>query len=144
MTIASEQKRIDDIEIYLSPKEHGIQLVQEMRKYPNDREFLEAVMTTEYRDCIYFKPLSKLTQQAEARYPGKSPQDMSLRIQLDRKLRIEFQELKLLVKNINDIVKEKAKTIALLAAVEISYLATLIKEDCFCGLGVVPSRETNG
>jgi len=111
MAIVSAQKRLDQIEISLTPKEWVIRLAEDMREHPSQKDFWNEVERREYRDLSFFRPFFKLSQQAEAQYPGKRGQDIEQRIQLDQKLRTEFQTLKIFVGGINQIVENMCERI---------------------------------
>jgi hypothetical protein len=130
MSIASDHRRLDDVEIYLSPKEWTIQLTQQMRLYPNEEDFLTAITKENYRECLFIKPVSKLEQQAHALYPDKS--DISQRIELSQKLRTEFQELKIFICKLNGITEGMTGSIVLAAGFQGSRLENLLQEDRFC------------
>jgi hypothetical protein len=93
--------RLDKIEVQLTPKEWAIRLVDEMRRYPGDREFLRAVAKGTYRESPFVKPFFALTAQAQDRYPGKRPEDLRAAQQLSDDNRREYQALKSLINKAN-------------------------------------------
>jgi hypothetical protein len=134
MSIASEHRRLDAIEIYLTPKEWIIQLADKMRLYPHEKDFWEAVLKEDCRECLLIKPFLKLDQQAQLVYPSKGRPDIDQRIELSHKLRTEFQELKIFIYRLNGIIENKAEQILLTAALQASRLQILILEDRFGGV----------
>jgi hypothetical protein len=130
MSISSEQRRLDDVEIYLSPKEWAIQLTQRMRSYSNEEDFLTAITKEGYSECLFIKPLSKLDQQAQALYPDMS--DIEQRNELSQKLRTEFQELRMFICKLNGIAEGMTGSIVLTAGFQASRLENLLQEDRFC------------
>jgi hypothetical protein len=130
MSVASEHRRLDDVEIYLSPKEWSIQLTQQMRLYSNEKDFWTVITKESYRDCLFIKPLSKLDQQAQALYPDKS--DITQRIELSQKLRIEFDELKIFICKLNGITQNMTDSVVLAAWVQDLRLENLFQENRFC------------
>src|SRR5712692_12040044 len=132
MTASSpDQKRLAKIEVQLTPKEWAIRLAAEMRKHPRQEGFWKAITKGTYRDSLIVKPFFKLAEQAEARHPGNSPEDIHARNQLNRKLRTEFHSLKGVIFKVNETIMSKAETNGLKAALKLSTLHTLILQDAF-------------
>jgi hypothetical protein len=123
----SGQKRLDEVEVYLTPKEWAIRLAKEMREHPSEAAFWKSTTKREYRDWPWIVPFRKLAQQAEARRSGKRPEDIDQRIQHNQKLRTEFQSLKMFIVTTNQIIRHKAEIIALKTALKVSTLQTLIE-----------------
>jgi len=119
------------MELQLTPKESAIRLAAEMRKHPRQEGFWKAITKGTYRDSLIVKPFFKLAEQAEARHPGNSPEDIRARNQLNRKLRTEFHSLKGLIFKVNETIMSKAETNGLKAALKLSWLHTLILLDAF-------------
>ena len=119
------------MELQLTPKEWAIRLAYEMRKQPLAADFLKVVRRRTYREWPWVKPFFKLAEQAEARHPGNSPEDIHARNQLNRKLRTEFHSLKGLIFKVNETITSKAETNGLKAALKLSTLHTLILQDAF-------------
>ena len=124
MSLASGQRRLEDVEIYLSPEEWAIQLTQQMRLYSTEEDFWTAVTKETYQECLFIKPLSKFDQQAQAAYPDKS--DINQRIELSQELRTEFQELKIFINKLNGITRNMTDSIALAAGVQDLRLENLL------------------
>src|SRR5713101_3085013 len=131
MATSTKQRRLDDIEVQLTPKEWAIRLAAEMRKHPRQEGFWKAITKGTYRDSLIVKPFFKLAEQAEAHHPGNSPEDIHARNQLNRKLRTEFHSLKGLIFKVNETITRKAETNGLKAALKLSTLHTLILQDAF-------------
>src|SRR5713101_9238090 len=113
MATSTKQRRLDDMELQLTPKEWAIRLAAEMRKHPRQEGFWKAITKGTYRDSLIVKPFFKLAEQAEARHPGNSPEDIGARNQLNRNLRREFAALRGLVWGVNDAIAYKAESLRL-------------------------------
>jgi hypothetical protein len=131
MSIASQQRSLDEVEIYLTPKEWIIRLVQKMRSYPNENDFMKAIAKEDYRECLMTKPFVKLDQQAQSVYPGKHPANIKQRNELSRELRTEFQKLKSFIYCFNGIFEAKATSILMAAGLQDSRLENLLQKDQF-------------
>ncbi len=132
MSIASQQRSLEKLEIYLSPKEWILRLVQKIRSCQNENDFRKAIAKEDYRECLMTKPFVKLDQQAQSVYPGKSSPDIDQRIELSRKLQTEFQELSIFISRFNRIIEENAKSIMMAAALQDSRLENLLQKRLFC------------
>jgi hypothetical protein len=150
MAIASAQKRIDEIESFLTPKEWAIRLAEDMREHPSEEDFGKMFATREYRDLPLVKPLFKLAQQAKTRYPGGGSEDIQQRIQLDQKLRTEFQTLKIFIGRINEIIEDMCERIGPKIELGVWQLELLIQEADFSRVAnaaaecIEPTVERNG
>jgi hypothetical protein len=131
MAISRARKRLDSIEVDLTPKEWAMRLADEMRESPTQVHFLRAVAKEKYRDWPWVKPFFKLAEQAEVRYPRSNPEDTRARNQLNRKLRTEFHTLKRLIANVNETILNKAETNGLKTALKLSTLHALILQEAF-------------
>jgi hypothetical protein len=129
MTTISGQKRLDEAEVYLTPKEWAIRLVKEMRHYPCQGDFWRSAATREYRDWPWVLPFYRLSQQARAQYSGKRPENVDRCIECERKLRTEFQTLRSLIGRADEIIWKKAEKVTLKTALKVSTLQTLILKD---------------
>jgi hypothetical protein len=131
MSLAAAHKRLDEVEIYLSPKEWCIQLVEEIRKYPHEKNFWNAMAKLEYREFPWTKAFFNLSKQAAVRYPGKRRDDHSQRGQLERELRTEYHFLLNLIRRINEIVEPSAKGVISAMGVTAARLEDRILKDEF-------------
>jgi hypothetical protein len=129
MTAPVRQKRLDTMELQLTPKEWAISLAHEMRLQPSEAEFARVVADKPYREWPSVKPFFKLAKQAEERHPGKTPEDVRMRNQLNRRLRTEFHALKKLICKANEIIRSKAETIGLKTGLKLSSLHAVILQD---------------
>jgi hypothetical protein len=129
MTASPKERRLDAIEVHLTPKEWAVRLAQEMRSQPSEADFLRVVADEPYREWPWVKPFFKLCEQAEARYPGNRPENIRARNQSAGRLRTEFHALKKLIYKANEIIKSKAETIRLKTGLKLSNLHTLILQD---------------
>jgi hypothetical protein len=128
-------KRLDGIECQLTPKQWAIKLADDMRRYPSEEDFLRAIAKGTYRQSPYAKPFHMLAKQAEQRWPERGGE--KARVELNRKLRMEFHALKMLINNLNEAIKSKANTSRLKAELQLSKLKTLILQDALERTGVV-------
>src|SRR5579863_5161294 len=111
MSLAAAHKRLDEVEIYLSPKELCIQLANEIRKYPHQKNFWDAMAKVEYRELPWTKALLNLSKQAELRYPGRRRDDHSQRRQLEWELQHEYHFLLNLIRRTNEIIEASAEAV---------------------------------
>ena len=138
-------KRLDELECYLTPKDWALQLVAEMRKHPDEESFLKSILEVPFEDCILFKPFMKLRVQSERRYPGKEWEDVEARRGIQRELQTECQKLKLSIKIVNDVIKERANAITAAVALLHTTLNMIIQEDRFAAVAgaAAPYVERN-
>jgi hypothetical protein len=126
MTASTKQKRLDKIEILMSPREWAIKLADEIRKYPNTDAYIRATSYDKAR-----RPYVALDEQIEERYLGKKPEDARARSQLLRKLQIEYITLVSLILDINKYIGFKIEAMGLRAVLGLSRLHNLLLEDTF-------------
>src|SRR5579859_6398945 len=131
MSPGTAQKRLDHVEAYLSPKEWGIQLAEEIREYEREEEFWKAMVKLEYRQLPWGKALFNLSKQAALRYPGRRRDDQSQRGQLERELRTEYHFLLNLIRRTNEIIEPSAERIIFAMGVTAARLEDLILKDDF-------------
>jgi hypothetical protein len=131
MPTSTKRKRLDKIELQLTPKEWAIRLTDEMRQHASQADFLKAIGKGTYRELPYVKPFYALAEQAEECHARAKPEDIRAQHQLNRKLRTEFHALKVLVANVNGTIESKAETNGLKAALKLSTLRALILRDAF-------------
>jgi hypothetical protein len=126
MTLATTEKRLENIECNLTPKEWAIRLADEIRSYPTGDDFYDAM--SEYPDSNetpIVKPFFMLDRLVEKQHPGNNPQAISERNRLCRKLRGEYHALKLLISDTNDKMKRQAEIFDLKATIHFWMLDTL-------------------
>jgi hypothetical protein len=131
MTASTKEKRLATIEVHLNPKEWAIRLAHEMRSQPSDADFVRVVADEPYREWPWVKPFFKLSEQAEAHYPGNRSENISARNQSARRLRTEFHALKKLICKANEIVTSRTETMGLKTALKLSVLHSIILRDAF-------------
>jgi hypothetical protein len=131
MTTSSGQKRVDECEIYLSPKEWAIRLAQDMREHASEADFMKTAAQLPYREWPWLKPFFKLAEQAKEHHPGKSPEDHEHLVRLNEKLRTDFHALKKLINRTNKTIRNKAETVQLKAALKLSLLQGVILREAF-------------
>ena len=83
-------KRLDDIERNLTPRQWVIWLAAKIRCYPSRFEFDKSIAKGTYRESPFVRPLLALQAQAEDRHSGRRPEDVSARQQLSRELRMQY------------------------------------------------------
>ena len=127
MTLSANIKRLDEIELRLSPKEWAIRFLDESRGFQTPasrREFdkLQKLMADAFQS---------LSQQAKEQYPGNKPENIRARKRVDRALTIEYHALKKLIGIVNEEIQQRAALAGLDAALKISTLQTIILQDAF-------------
>jgi len=128
MSSSTSSQRLDKIEIQLTPKQWAIGLADEMRRHSSEHEFekYHTKKIQSFREWPNVKPFFALAEQAQRRCPGTKPLDIRAHHQLNRKLRAEFHTLKLLIRNINDTIRQKMERLELKAALTMAALDALI------------------
>jgi hypothetical protein len=139
MNNSAKSKRLDKIELQLTPKQWAIRLADEMRRYPSQEDFLKVIGKGSYRQSLCTMPFYALAQQAEERWP----EDNRREVELSSKLRMEFQCLKLLIYNINSDILIRTERYRLMEALQASKLHTLILTGAFVHMGVASILSTS-
>ena len=129
MTKSMTKKRLEEIEIKLTSKEWAIQLVDEMRKYPTETDFLKTMAQGVIQDSLIWKPFLKLAEQAEKCFSGKKPENIRARYHLDRKLQTEWHMLKNLIFTVNENTNNQVESTGLKTALKLSTLQAIILQD---------------
>jgi hypothetical protein len=137
MSDEKQNKRLDKIELQLTPKQWAIRLADEMRRYPSEKDFLKGIGKGTYRQSPFTKPFFILAEQAHQRWPERNQEHSHKVSELNRTLRMEFQALKMLINNINSAIKIKAEANKLKAELLLSKLQTLILKDSLAHTGIV-------
>jgi hypothetical protein len=131
MTVSSERKRLDAVEVALTPKEWAIRLADQKRLHPSAADFMRALSKTNFQDLPNIRPYLALIEQAEGRNPGKKPEDSRARFKLTQALRLEFHGLKLLIGMVNDDIEKKGEIFGIKAALKLAKLETIVLQDAF-------------
>lgn len=132
MTISSKDKRLDEVEIQLTPKDWAIRLVDEFRKQPTMEAFYNATAKAgRAEETLAVKPFYALIERAKKKYPGNNPEDGRARQRTSRDLRSAFYALKTLAFSINTDIMTRAEKAGLEAALRLSRLETTILQDAF-------------
>ena len=129
MTTTTAHKRLDELEMFLTPKEWAIRLVDEARKYPSAFDHLKALAKLPINELPMQRPYFAFQKQADEQHPGDKPEDIRARHRMTDALWNEFYTLKLLICRVNQTVERKAESIGLQAAFQLSALHALILED---------------
>src|SRR5689334_5093049 len=108
-------KRLEDIEVQLSPKQWAIRLVGEIRDYPSILEFHRAMAKGQFRDNPYRKPFLALKEQAGRKFPGRKERDILNRSELSDRLLGGYQAFKTLIDIANEDAESKSKAARLVA-----------------------------
>lgn len=129
MTITAKDKRLDEVEANLTPKEWAIRLLDEsQRNYgkppTTKQEFLQT-------NKIFTAAYESLSKQAEAKHPGHKPEDIQARKAMRQNLEIEYHALKKLTGIVNEEIQNRAALAGLDAALKISTLQTIVLQDAF-------------
>ena len=104
MSNSAESKRLDKIELQLTPRQWAIRMADEMRRYPSREDFLKALGKGTFRQAPFIAPFFPLGEQAKERWPA----DKRREVELSGKLRTAFRSLTLLLANINNAIMRKA------------------------------------
>jgi hypothetical protein len=129
--IATIKKRLDSVEINLSPREWVIHLVDEFRRYPSLDDFMRTTAKGTARDSLLFKPYHILLDQADARYPGHKTEDIRARNKMKKSLQQEYHILKLLVLEINEDIMRLNETGNLRISLIMSRMVTVVLQGIF-------------
>jgi hypothetical protein len=131
MTTSTTNKRLNNIEVYLTPKEWAIRLADEIRRYPSMDDAMRAEFKGHYEESLCQKPYRLLGEQAEEREPGRTVQNAEARRRLRRKLQSDFHLLKTIILNINLGILQGAEGLRLKVALRLSQLHSLVLQDAF-------------
>lgn len=130
MTTASKDKRLDEVEANMTPKQWAIRLLDESQR----DDGWKTPMTKQTHDRVQ-KSISDafqaLAKQAEDKYPGHKPEDQRARARMRQDLEIEFHALKKLGGIVNEEIQSRAALAGLDAALKISTLQTIVLQDAF-------------
>ena len=130
-------KRIDNVETKLTPKEWAIRLADEMRKYPSEIEFYYSFLNySSIKETPFGKPFFILNKQAEEQHPGHKPENIRIQHRIARKLRGEYQTLKILMSQSNEKIKHNIEIWKLKASLQLSNMNALIMQDLLAMEGI--------
>jgi predicted protein tyrosine phosphatase len=133
MNNSANSKRLDKIEIQLTPKQCAIRLADEMTRYASEEDFNKAIAKGTYWQSPYIKPFYALSEQAKER----CPEDNCGEVKRRDELRTEFLGLKLLIFQVNNEMLIKWGSNRLMVALQASKLRTLMLEGVFADIGAV-------
>ena len=131
MTLSTTKKRLDSIEIHLTPKEWALRLADEIRRYPSMNNAMRAELKGPYKESLFQRPYDLLEKQAEERESGKTRQSVEARHWLIRKLQSDFHLLKTIVLEVNLCILQGAEALRLKTALRLSLLHSLVLQDAF-------------
>ncbi|HUI05548.1 MAG TPA: hypothetical protein VL486_00930 [Verrucomicrobiae bacterium] len=129
MTPAATEKRLEKIEIQLTPKEWAIRLADEQRQYPSSVECLRAAGKKTRQEYLVYRGFDALKKQADERHPGNNPSDIQLRSHTYKALRKEYHTLRMIVKVVGLAVAHQMEPLSLRIALRLSQLHALILRD---------------
>jgi hypothetical protein len=112
----TSSKRIDNMEVNLTPKEWAIRLADEIRQYSSSNELL--ISFEKYscsKETPFVKPFYMLNMQVEKKYPGDKPAEIEERYKYGRKLRAEYHMLKTLIQQANENCGNKSEIMSIKA-----------------------------
>jgi hypothetical protein len=135
MNNTKKGRRLNNIELQLTPKLWAISVADEMRRYRSESEFLKAIAKGAYRQTPFTMPFYALAEQAHERWPEPNREHAMREIQLNCELRTEFQALKILINDVNKVIQTKAQTRRLKAALQLSKLQALILQGAIAQMG---------
>ena len=93
MTTTTANKRLDEIETYLTPKEWAIRLADETRKYPDLLAHMKALVKLPLHELPVQRPYYAFEKQAAELHPGNKPENIRARHRLTDALWGEFHTL---------------------------------------------------
>ena len=131
MTTATKSKRLEALEIRLTPKEWAIRLADFIRSFPSQDSFYKSISKDSEKTSPVSRPYFALNDQAKEQHPGKQPEDQRSYIKLCRSLRAEYHALKTLILLVNDSVKTKGEVAGLKAALKLARLESIVLQDAF-------------
>jgi hypothetical protein len=131
MTLSTTKKRLDSIEIHLTPKEWAIRIADEIRRHPSQDDFTKVELKRPYKESLFQRPYDLLEKQAEERESGKTRQNVEARHWLRRKLQSDFHLLKTIVLEVNLCILQGAEALRLKTALRLSLLHSLVLQDAF-------------
>jgi hypothetical protein len=134
-------KRLDDIERKLTPRQWALRLAAEIRRYPSGLELNKSIAKGTYRESPFMKPLFALEAQAEDRHPGWRLEDVRARQQLSRKLQMQFRAFANLIYIAQDEAEEKSERGRERAAALATQLQHLIVRDVLAHPGGATAAE---
>lgn len=129
MTASSKNKRLDAVEIALTPKEWGIRLADQQRSYPSEIDYVKSLAKLTYQAVV--RPYQALREQAEQRHPGSKPEDIRARQKLSQALRTEYLVLRLLIGGVHKTLWIQTEVAGLKAALKLARLETIVLQDAF-------------
>jgi hypothetical protein len=89
-----------------------------------------------YRQSPFVAPFWALGEQAQERWPERDPEHIREKVDLNRKLRMEFHGLKQLINDVNTTIENIAQMNGLKAALQLSKLHAMILQDVVACSGV--------
>jgi hypothetical protein len=138
MTKSSKRKdlkrHLDHVEAKLTPNELAIKCIDEIRRYPTLLDFLKAQAKLTYPESELAKAYKALSQQAQDRCPGSTPQEIDARKKLKQTLITKFSTRMMLVMEVNRTIELERKMFAmsgLLIQSQRRHLQHLIWQDHF-------------
>lgn len=111
MSLAALEKRLEAVEAHLTPQEWAIRLADEMRKHPSEAEFFKAEAQRTLAESAVMRPFHALAEHAEARHPGKRPEDWQAKRELYRRLHDEYDGLKVMLLEVNQNTRGEGRVL---------------------------------
>jgi hypothetical protein len=122
-------KRLEKIEVQLTPAQWAIRLATEMRRYASRQDFLKAIAKGGYRDNPYLKPFFMLVKQAEEEYPGKEKVEEAK--WLSEYLHGEYHALETLIVDANETLGHRMPTLTSTVSLRLFQLEAIIRREAF-------------
>ena len=127
MTTNTANKRLDEIETHLTPKEWAIRLADEMRKYPGVVAYMKALVKLPLHELPTQRPYYVFEKQASELHPGSKPDDIRARHRRTSALWNEFHTLTLQIRDVVMTMEWRGEIIGMKAAAMLSVL--ILRED---------------
>jgi hypothetical protein len=128
----TKDKRLDEIEVQLTPEQLAIRLADRIREFPSLEDFLKHMLKDSYQQSPFMTPFYSLEKQAKETWP----QDARKERERSAELRTEFQALKMLL---TQTIREVGRMIVAnrqRAQLQASKINTLILKGSFALIGL--------
>jgi hypothetical protein len=127
MKTITANKRLDEIETHLTPKEWAIRQADEMRKYPGVVPYMKALAKLPLHELPMQRPYYVFEKQAGELHPGSKPDDIRARHRRTAAQWNEFQALSVLIRDVGMTMEWRGEIIGMKAAAMLSVL--ILRED---------------
>jgi hypothetical protein len=131
MTAASNHKRLNAVEVALSPKQWAIRVADDQRRHSSAIAWIQAAVTVAPEDTPAIRGWDALARQVEDRYPGNKPGDIQARSKLSLALFQEYHALLGLQLAVGTATALLNVAAGQKAALKLARLETMVLRDAF-------------